>query len=104
MTELGRHLSQEDLERFKDPNMQKIFKNPSQGAATTVWAAVSPHFEGANGGRYLADVGECGLIPENAGFGASGYHPWAYDQEKEDLLWKISCDAVGVPQSSTSRI
>ena len=99
MTELGRHLSEEDTKMFSDPNIQKIFKSPPQGAATTVWAAVSPHFEGANGGRYLADVGECGPIPEPAMMGAAGYCSWAYDEEKEDLLWRISCDVVGVPQS-----
>ena len=39
--------------------MMKTFKSPSQGAATTVWAAVSPHFEKPeNCGRYLSDVGE----------------------------------------------
>ena len=99
VTELARHLSDEDMKMFEDPNIQKIFKSPSQGAATTVWAAVSPHFEGQNGGRYLEDVGESAPADENAGPVSGGYRPWAYDQEKEDLLWTVSCDVVGLPQS-----
>ena len=99
MTDLGRHLEESDLERFKTPEMQKIFKSPPQGAATTVWAAVSDHFEGGNGGRYLEDVGETPAKPEDAPFGAKGYSPWAHDEAKEDQLWKISCDVVGVPAS-----
>lgn len=99
VTELGRHLDQEDLKMFEDPEMQKIFKSPSQGAATTVWAAVSPHFEGKNGGRYLADVGECGPAPEERVPASAGYSPWAYDEKAEDALWKVSCEVVGVPDT-----
>ena len=96
-TELMRHLSQEDYDAFGDPErLAKIFKSPSQGAATSVWAAVSDHFEGKNGGRYLADVGECGPIRENAGWRESGYAAWAYDETAEEKLWKVSCEVVGV--------
>lgn len=72
-------------------------QSPEQGAATTVWAAVSPHFEGGNGGRYLAEVGECGPLPQDAGMLSDGYAPHAYNEDAEEKLWKLSCDIVGVP-------
>ena len=98
MTDLGRHLEPEDFKMFESPEFQKAFKNPAQGAATTVWAAVSPHFEGKNGGQYLMDVGEAGPMADDAGVGAAGYSKHAYDEKAEDSLWKISCEAVGVPE------
>ena len=98
-TELGRHLSEEDYKLFGDPEaFKKIYKSPNQGAATTVWAAVSPHFDGKNGGRYLADVGECGPAPEGAGPAAAGYAPHIYDEEQEEQLWKLSYEALGLPK------
>lgn len=50
-TELMRHLDESDLAGFGWDQIQHLAKNPAQGAATTVWAALSPHFEGQNGGR-----------------------------------------------------
>lgn len=98
-TELGRHLEQEDLERFSSNDLTKIFKSTEQGAATTVWAAVNPHFEDVNNtGRYLAETGESGPMPEGAGMAAHGYAKHLYDEEAEEKLWKISCQAVGVTE------
>ena len=104
VTELGRHLSEEDYKLFGDSAQQEkmfttMFKSPEQGAATQVWAAVSPHFEGPeNNGRYLADVGESGPMPEDAAVGEAGYTKLAYNEEGEEKLWKISCEMVGVPE------
>ena len=96
-TELGRHMSEEDYAVFGDmKRFEKIYKSASQGAATSVWAAVSSHFEGKNGGRYLADVGECGPLAKDADVAYPGYAMHAYDEEAEERLWKISCDVVGV--------
>jgi len=98
MTELGRHMTDDDMAFLGGlEDMQKWFKSPEQGAATTVWAAVSPHFEGGNGGRYLEDVGEAGPIAEGAVMGSPGYGKHAYDPDGEDKLWKLSCETVGVP-------
>lgn len=97
MTNLTRHLTQEDLEAFGDwTEFQHIFKSPSQGAATTVWTAVSSHFEGKNGGRYLGDVGETSPATADQFTGDPGYSEWAYDEEKEENLWKVSCEVLGV--------
>ncbi|KAK5170945.1 uncharacterized protein LTR77_004089 [Saxophila tyrrhenica] len=99
-TELARHLTPEDFAMFGEEMlkvmMTKIYKSTSQGAATTVWVAVSPHFEGKNGGQYLEDAGETTLVGEKADLMAPGHAPHAYDEEKEEGLWKLSCEVVGV--------
>lgn len=100
VTELSRHMDQTDFDSFgKDAietMMKTTFKSTSQGAATTVWAAVSPHFEGKNGGQYLADVGETVAATGSGEVAEAVYHAHAYDEEKEEALWKVSCDVVGV--------
>ncbi|KAK1962700.1 NAD(P)-binding protein [Colletotrichum sublineola] len=72
-------------------------KSPAQGAATTVYAALSKDWEG-KGGRYLVDFAEAdptpaGSVPSLMG---PGYAPWAYDGEKAAQLWRESCKMVGV--------
>jgi NAD(P)-dependent dehydrogenase (short-subunit alcohol dehydrogenase family) len=69
--------------------IQKTMKDGPQGAATTVWAAVSPVWEG-RGGKYLEDCqvakparGPYG--PDHEG-GYSGYAPHAFDPESEVKL------------------
>lgn len=62
-----------------------------------MWAAISDHFEGRNGGRYLADVGEAGPTPKGADMTADGFAPWAYDEEAEEKLWEMSYEMVGLP-------
>lgn len=97
MTELGRHIDPAEIEALGGEAMMKTFKSPQQGAATTVWAAVSPHFEKAeNGGRYLSDVGEAGVMTEKSEMGGPVYAAHAYDPEGEKALWKISCEVTGV--------
>lgn len=70
----------------------KIEKSWDQGAATTVWAAVSPYFND-KGGLYLGDCGVCspGSTPVEA-----LYSPHAYDEAGEKKLWDISAQMVGV--------
>lgn len=94
-TELGRHLEQSEYQSFD--KFAHIFKSPAQGAATTVWAAVSPHFEGKHGGRYLADVGEEGPVAPDADLIAAGYAPHIYDAEAEEKLWQLSLETLGLP-------
>ncbi|KAK0942222.1 hypothetical protein LTR29_006303 [Friedmanniomyces endolithicus] len=97
-TDLKRHMVPEDYAPFGDMALfEKMSKSASQGAATTVWAAVSPHFDDiANGGRYLDDVGESGPVGVGAGVGDGGYAGWAYEEAGEERLWGVSCRAVGV--------
>lgn len=93
------------LARHMDPAMtvgfdtMKEVKSIEQGAATTVWAAVSSELEG-RGGKYLEDVniapapfeGETSL----ANVLAPGYAKYAYNPEGEKRLWQLSLEAVGI--------
>jgi hypothetical protein len=74
-----------------------VVKSPAQGAATQVWAAVTPYFDDvAYGGVYLSDVGVAGPEIEGETLGGPGYAGFAYDEEAEERLWELSCGAVGV--------
>ncbi|KAK1598943.1 uncharacterized protein LY79DRAFT_699692 [Colletotrichum navitas] len=71
-------------------------KSPPQGAATTVYAALSKDWEG-KGGRHLAGCAEAGPTPVGSVpcLIGPGYAPWAYDEEKAARLWRESCKMVG---------
>lgn len=98
-SEIFRHMAPEDYAAFDDlAAMEKTIKSTKQGAATSVWAAVSPHFENiSNGGKLLGDVGEARAVQDGDAFDSASYAPHAYDEKAEDRLWKVSCEAVGVP-------
>jgi NAD(P)-dependent dehydrogenase (short-subunit alcohol dehydrogenase family) len=92
-TELGRHLDQDDAKMFESMNMGPYFKTIPQGAATTVWAAVTDHFDNAeNGGRYLEDCGEA--APKQGNEQITGHETWVYDAEGPEKLWKASEEAI----------
>ncbi|MCJ1396046.1 hypothetical protein MMC18_008933 [Xylographa bjoerkii] len=76
-------------------------KTAAQGAATTVYAAVSKDWE-ANGGRYLSNCMEMGPFLGKEGILVmdEGYAPWSYDQGKEDKLWADSLKMVGLEEES----
>lgn len=88
----------EQVEMWKaTPGVAEHMKSPAQGAATTVWAAVAKAFEGT-GGVYLEDCGVAGPVdPQGPPIGP-GYAPWAYNQENEERLWKISNKYVGLKE------
>ena len=69
-------------------------KSPQQGAATTVYAALSKEWEG-RGGRYLEDCQE-GQETSDSSPIALGYHPRAYNEQGEKKLWSDSLDFVGI--------
>ncbi|KAM0247193.1 hypothetical protein ACHAP5_004275 [Fusarium lateritium] len=96
LTELARHLPDSQVEAIISNDAAKsLLKNPEQGAATTVWAAIGKQWESA-GGRYLADCEEAPLCENpNAHFG-KGYVAHAYDPESEARLWKDSLKIVGL--------
>ncbi|RDH78251.1 SDR family NAD(P)-dependent oxidoreductase [Mycolicibacterium moriokaense] len=87
-TSLARHMNRDDfaaLMRLEpaDPQQQKIdvrhdFSMPEQGAATQVWAAVSPQLSDV-GSVYLAD---CEIREDVA--------PYAVDAEHARALWELS--------------
>ncbi|MFK7895941.1 MAG: SDR family NAD(P)-dependent oxidoreductase [Myxococcota bacterium] len=89
-TELGRHMGKEDIADLAAmrPQAEPMkFKQIPQGAATTVWAAVSPELDG-QGGVYCED---CGVAPIIDTPGESqGVMSWALDEEAAERLWSLS--------------
>ncbi|KAI8589826.1 hypothetical protein BDZ88DRAFT_416772 [Geranomyces variabilis] len=95
-TPLQRHLAQSVIDQWNEPSVAVHMKSPAQGAATSVWAAVSREWEG-KGGKYLAEVD----VAQPQGVDAEGkptqmgYKPWAYDVEGAQKLWEVSNQMVG---------
>ncbi|KAH8702318.1 dehydrogenase with different specificitie [Talaromyces proteolyticus] len=86
-TGLLRHVSDQQKEEWNtDAYIQKYWKSPEQGAATTVWAAVSRELEGI-GGKYLDDCQIASPADPTKRHGP-GYAPWAYDPDGEAKLWE----------------
>lgn len=92
-TPLARHLEPAMIKAFEAPYYQKLQKNAPQGAATTVWAAVSKACEG-KGGKYLEDCGDS--KPREDGKLSAGYASHAYDEEAAKKLWDVSMKLIGM--------
>ncbi|KXG54624.1 Short-chain dehydrogenase/reductase SDR [Penicillium griseofulvum] len=72
-------------------------KSAEQGAATTVWAAVSKTWK-HEGGKYLVNCAVAEPYVEGDDkLSALGYAPYAYDVEKAKRLWSDSLKLVGLP-------
>jgi NAD(P)-dependent dehydrogenase (short-subunit alcohol dehydrogenase family) len=96
MTPLAKHLPQEELDSAStDGEYYKKFKNPEQGAATTVWAAIGRQWEG-RGGKYLAECAEAGPSEDETDAFGTGYAKHAFDPEAEGRLWRDSLGLVGL--------
>ncbi|KAI8237392.1 Retinol dehydrogenase 12 [Colletotrichum sp. SAR 10_96] len=93
-TPLQRH-SPDLQELVKTPEVQAFLKSTSQGAATSVWAAVAKEFEG-QGGKYLEDVSVAEQAAPDVKPSDPGYIPAAYDPPTEKRLWIESLKLVGV--------
>jgi NAD(P)-dependent dehydrogenase (short-subunit alcohol dehydrogenase family) len=97
MTPLQRHLPQEEMVAMgwmdPDGNVRAGFKTPSQGASTSVWAAVGPELEGV-GGLYLENCGQA--PPFDKANPMIGVMPHALDPEAADRLWAVSEETVGL--------
>jgi NAD(P)-dependent dehydrogenase (short-subunit alcohol dehydrogenase family) len=97
LTNLTRYI---DLNQFDlEGELGRYLKSPEQGAATTVYAALSKDWEG-RGGKYLGNCAEepplkPGVDPTSV---APGYAAWIYNQEAEGKLWEESLDLVGVKE------
>jgi NAD(P)-dependent dehydrogenase (short-subunit alcohol dehydrogenase family) len=94
MTELGRHLSPEDIAELQArvPGGKGMeWKTVPCGAATSVWAATAPELDG-RGGLYLEDCGIAG--PRTSAEAEVGYEPYAVDAEAAERLWKLSEELV----------
>jgi hypothetical protein len=103
-TGLGKHVDSARMAQWNSEVMAKYMKNPEQGAATEVYAAISKDWEG-KGGKWLSNCEEPG--PEgstagegNTGFniGDDGYGEHAFDVKGAKTLWKDSLKMVGMPE------
>lgn len=94
MTNLGRHMTEDDMKAFGSQAHESgfEFKSVEQGAATSVWAATCAELEG-RGGLYLEDcqIGE----PVTESKPAAGYADYALDEVAAERLWALSEEIVG---------
>lgn len=101
ISNLARHLSKEEVDSFDvydeagnaKVEPERDVKNRAQGAATSVWCAVSPQLDGM-GGVYCenSDIAEVVEIGANG----AGVYPWAVDPQAADKLWALSEELTGV--------
>lgn len=105
-TELGRHLTEDDIKALMNSKSfasekkesggtsrgKLMFKTIPQGAATSVWAATSSDLEG-KGGLYLEDCSIAEEVP--VGVAEHGYFVWALDPVEAEKLWQVSEQIVG---------
>ena len=94
MTDLARHMTQEDFDRFQaqsDAGQLKM-KTVEAGAATSVYAATAPELEG-RGGIYLEDCGVAELS-DSEDF-VEGVRAYAVDPDLARQLWTVSEEMIG---------
>jgi NAD(P)-dependent dehydrogenase (short-subunit alcohol dehydrogenase family) len=70
------------------------FKTPQQGAATSVWCALSPQLQGM-GGVYCEDCDIAELVAADSPAGY-GVRPFAIDPDQAAELWQFSEKVTGV--------
>jgi NAD(P)-dependent dehydrogenase (short-subunit alcohol dehydrogenase family) len=91
MTELGRHLDQDDIKelmsRTPGGGSKLAWKTVEQGAATSVWAATSGELAG-RGGLYCADCHVASADPDAEDL--AGVSPHAIDPAAAERLWSVS--------------
>ncbi|MEM1248094.1 MAG: SDR family NAD(P)-dependent oxidoreductase [Acidobacteriota bacterium] len=95
MTNLGRHLTEEDIAALRktmeeraanDGGQPEGLKTIPQGAATTCFAATAPELEG-RGGVYLENVQIAKVDDEST---SSGVRSYALDPGNAERLWAMS--------------
>jgi len=96
MTPLQRHLPREEQIAMgwidEAGNVAQGFKTTSQGASTSVWAAVGPELEGI-GGLYLENCAQAAPWTKETPF--SGVAPHALDPQSAERLWALSVETTG---------
>ncbi len=98
LTELARHMTPELIKKMiamvtaqtDTSSAQRGYKSVPQGAATTLWAAVTAPADRV-GGRYCED---CAVAKVSAK--GSGVRPYSIDPERAKLLWAKSEHLVGL--------
>lgn len=77
-----------------------IVKSVDQGAATTVWAAVSPMLDGL-GGLYCEECDVARVVAADDP-SADGVRPWAIDDVAAERLWALSVELTGTDTAAST--
>jgi NAD(P)-dependent dehydrogenase (short-subunit alcohol dehydrogenase family) len=99
LTEITRYMSSEELQAWiqrvnQDRAPQNgIFKTPQQGAATSIWCALSDQLNDT-GGVYCEDCNIAELVSDDSPAG-HGVRSYAIDPDKAAALWQFSETATG---------
>jgi NAD(P)-dependent dehydrogenase (short-subunit alcohol dehydrogenase family) len=90
-TRLQRYIDPEELERVRrEAGAGAELKTIEQGAATSIFAAVSPLLDRI-GGRYLEDCHEADIVPSRGDSdGRHGVAAYALDLANAERLWDLS--------------
>lgn len=104
-TELARHVDLSVLRAMAPPGVELLAMTPQQGAATTVWAAVSREWEGKSG-EFLENCGRSSPrgAEEVVDPTKPGYAPYAYDEAAARRLWDLSLTVVALLGRGTRRL
>lgn len=82
-------------------NVGDVYKNVQQGAATSVWCAVSDDLNG-KGGVYCKDSNIAVVVPDGS-MAPFGVRQWALDMDSAERLWKICEEMTGVTFDTNPR-
>ena len=101
MTPLQRHLDKEEMAAlgWLDENGElseqaaRMFKTPTQGASTTLWAATSPALKD-RGGEYCEDCDVAELADAENPSRYGKVQPYAIDADSAERLWAMSEEMV----------
>ena len=95
-TNIGRHADPELIKGIlANEALQHMLLSPEQGAATTVYAAVSAEWEG-KGGRYLENCEEANRGEDDGQVFSPGYVRQTYNPAIEKRLWTDSLRLAGI--------
>lgn len=107
LTDLLKYMTDEELSAYGIsrqngvaviPDVTKVperLKTIEEGAATTIWCAVSPQLNG-KGGVYCEDCDIAALVPADSKL-SNGVRPWAVDKAAAKALWILSEKLTSVP-------
>ena len=93
LTGLGKFMTPEETEALIS-RARNMMKTVEQGAATSVWAAVSRQLDGL-GGVYCEDCNIATPVPADSQE-TRGIRPWAMDPALAERLWTLSEQITGL--------
>lgn len=97
ITDIFRLMTKEQQQAWVDQastTLKEGFKTPQQGAATTIWCALSPELNN-KGGVYCEDCDIAQLVPDDSP-ATNGVRAFAVDPEKAKALWQKSESITGI--------